>query len=95
MRARENAGSRRTTDHALTRSRSESLGYPVGDLPGERRHDVAVDVGRGSHLAVAKKLHHDPRMDVCGEQQRRCGVPSVAQADMPDADAVEQLNPDA
>src|SRR3954465_10747612 len=28
--------------------------HPVGRLPGERRHDVAVDVHRRAHLTVAE-----------------------------------------
>src|SRR4051794_28794397 len=42
------------------------LGHPVSGLLRERGHDVAVDVGRRAHLAVAEQLHDHAGVDVGG-----------------------------
>jgi len=44
---------------------------------------------------VAEQLHDDARVDTGGQQQGCRGVPAVVQTDVPNAGAVEQLNPDA
>nr|WP_242471126.1 MULTISPECIES: hypothetical protein [unclassified Blastococcus] len=67
--------------------------HPVGGLAGEGRHDVAVDVHRGAHLAVAEQLHDHPRVDVLAQQQGGGGVPAVVQPDVPDAGHLEQPRP--
>jgi hypothetical protein len=64
--------------------------HPVGRLSREGRHDVAVDVHRRAHLAVAEQLPDHPRVDVLAQQQRRGGVPSVVQPHVPDTGRLEQ-----
>jgi len=40
----------------------KGCGHTVSGLLRQRRHDVAIDVGRRPHLAVPEQLHHDPWM---------------------------------
>ena len=65
----------------------------VGGLLGQRRQDVAVDVGRGAHLRVPEQLHHDPGVNAFGEQQGGGRVPAVVQPDMADSRCAQQQRP--
>jgi hypothetical protein len=59
--------------------------HAVGSLAGQGRHDVAVDVHRRAHLAVAEQLHDHSWMHVLAEQESGGRVPAVVQADVADA----------
>jgi hypothetical protein len=74
-------------------TRQQQGAHPVGRLAGQRRHDVAVDVHRGAHLAVAEQLHDHARVHVLAEQQRCGRVPAVMQADVADAGLLQEPRP--
>ena len=60
----------------------QRIAHPVGGVAAEGRHDVAVRVRGRAHLCVAEHLHDDPRVHALGEQQRRCRVPPLVEADV-------------
>jgi hypothetical protein len=71
-------------------SRQQQSAHAVRRLAGQGGHDVAVEVHRRAHLAVAEQLHHDPRVHVLAQQDSGRGVPAVMQADVADAGRSQQ-----
>ena len=62
---------------------------PVGRLPGEDGHDVAVDVPRRAHAAVTEQVHHHPRVSGLAEQDGGGRVPAVVRPYVADAGLLE------
>jgi hypothetical protein len=67
--------------------------HPVGRFAGEGRHDVAVDVHGGAHLAVAEQLHDDAWVDVLAQQESGGRVPAVVQPDVANPGLLQQPRP--
>jgi hypothetical protein len=62
----------------------QGFAHPIGRFAGQRRHDVRVDVGGGSHLRVPQQFHHDARVNSGGQEQSRRRVPAVVEPDFAD-----------
>src|SRR5207245_1839124 len=70
--------------------RGEGSFHAVGGFALQSWQDVAVGVHRQADLAVAERFHHDARMYVLHEQQRRACVTEIMETHLREGSLLQQ-----